>query len=154
MVYQADYSLDLGPKNTLLTLKAQLVNGSGVNVGSEITQNFTEIGSGNYIWNYSSFPDGFRGGIKILNSADNNLLAFFCVNPEELETISTTAISSIINGILNSLIDESIDLKTIIKRINSFAKGKFVKSGNTLVYYAEDGVTVLYTFTISSTGRD
>lgn len=86
MSYTLDYSIALGPGMTGLTLAAQLVNTSGASVGSEVTTGFTEIGDGNYLWHYTAFPDGHRGGVKFYeDGAPGTILAFAAINPEEAE---------------------------------------------------------------------
>ena len=87
MAYSQNIGIVLGTSKTGLTLKAQLVDTSGANVGSSVTSGFTEIGLGNYSWYYTSFPDSFRGGIKVLNNGDSSLLAFVAVNPEDAENL-------------------------------------------------------------------
>jgi len=66
-----------------LTLSAQLVNSTGVNVGSEVTTGFTDFGLGYYLWHYAAFPDGHRGAVKF--SAGGVLKAIAAINPEEAE---------------------------------------------------------------------
>lgn len=66
MARKVDISIDLGSANTGLvaTLRAQLVNSNGTLTGSEISTGFIEIGNGQYLWNYVSVPDTFRGGVS------------------------------------------------------------------------------------------
>jgi len=64
------------------TLRAQLVDAAGVNVGTAVTTGFVNLGTGNYAWLYAAFPDGFRGGVKFLKDSDGTLYAFEAVNPE------------------------------------------------------------------------
>lgn len=87
MAYTLDFSLDLGPANTSLAdLRAQLVDTAGSNTGSAISTGFTEIGGGKYLWHYTGFPDGHRGGVKFYrNAAPSVILAFSSINPEEAE---------------------------------------------------------------------
>lgn len=87
MAYSLDYSLALGSGRTgLADLRAQLVDTTGANVGAAISTGFVEIGSGNYLWHYASFPDGHRGGVKFYsNATPATILAFAAVNPEEGE---------------------------------------------------------------------
>lgn len=87
MSYTLNFSLALGPGKAGLTdLRAQLVTSSGTNSGTAISTGFAEIGSGNYIWNYASFADDFRGGVKFYsNAAASTVLAFAAINPEEAE---------------------------------------------------------------------
>lgn len=95
MAYELVSSISLGPTNTGLTLKAQLVDTVGANVGAGILTGFVEIGGGDYLWDYAGFPDGFRGGIKILNAADDSLLAFGVMNPQDAENLDVK-VSSIV----------------------------------------------------------
>lgn len=83
MSYTISIPIALGSSQVGLTLKAQLVDTTGSNVGSAITTGFVEIGLGNYLLT-ASIPDGHRGGIKILKS-DNTLMAFGAINPEYVE---------------------------------------------------------------------
>lgn len=77
---QQTISIVLGSSQTGLTLKAQLVDESGVNVGGAITTGFTEIGEGNYML-FANISNSHQGGLKILKS-DNTLMAFTAINPE------------------------------------------------------------------------
>jgi hypothetical protein len=87
-MYTLDYSLALGNGKIGLTLAAQLVDSDGVDVGTEIIDTFTEIGNGNYLWHYESFPDDFRGGIKFYEDGVlATILSFVSVNPEEAEYV-------------------------------------------------------------------
>jgi len=88
MPYKASISLDFGIRYAGLTnLNAVLVNVDGVEITSPIYLGFVEIGFGNYLWTYYSFPSNFRGGIKFKKG--NDLLGFFAINPEELEYVDT-----------------------------------------------------------------
>lgn len=84
MAYSLCIGLALGSSQTGLTLKAQLIDTVGASVGSEITAGFTEIGVGNYIWNYASFPDGHRGAVKFYTTGPV-YKAICAINPEEAE---------------------------------------------------------------------
>lgn len=86
MSFEAVISVPLGPTDTGLTLKAQLVDTVNANVGSEVTTGFQEIGNGLYMWYYTAFPDGFRGGVTFKDAADN-VKAFVDINPEEFEVM-------------------------------------------------------------------
>ena len=90
MAYTADFSLALGPANTgIADLRAQLVDTAGVSVGGAVSTLFTEIGTGFYLWHYTAFPDGHRGGVKFYsNAAPATILAFTAINPEELENVN------------------------------------------------------------------
>ncbi len=86
MAYTLDISLALGTSQTGLTLSAQLVDTAGANVGSAVTTGFTEIGLGNYLWHYTQWPDGHRGGVKF-STTGGTLKAFVAINPEEAENL-------------------------------------------------------------------
>jgi hypothetical protein len=104
MAYTNSISLTLGSSKTGLSLRAQLFDTAGTNVGSLVSVGFVEIGQGNYIWTYSGFPDGFRGGVKFYDStALSIVLAATAVNPEEIETVKN--IEDKVNSI-EAVIDE------------------------------------------------
>jgi hypothetical protein len=100
MVYTSDFALALGPAYTgIADLRAQLVDTAGASTGAAVSTGFVEIGTGFYLWNYASIPDGHRGGVKFYqNAAPTTYLAFSSINPEELENvdakISTRATSA------------------------------------------------------------
>jgi len=86
MSYTLNISLALGSTKTGLSLAAQLVDSAGADSGSEVDTGFTEIGNGNYLWNYSGFPTDFRGGVKFyVQGFLTPILAFTAINPEEGE---------------------------------------------------------------------
>jgi hypothetical protein len=91
MPYTLDISLALGTSKAGLTdLRAQLVDTAGANVGSAVSSGFSDMGQGNYLWHYASFPDGHRGGVKFYsNAAPSTTLAFAAINPEEAENVDT-----------------------------------------------------------------
>lgn len=45
------------------------------------------------------------------------------------------------------------DLQTVLKTLFSMARGKIVRDGDTYTYYADDGSTELFTFTVTDGGR-
>jgi hypothetical protein len=97
MAYTLDFSINLGASQTGLTLKAQLVNTSGADVGSEISAGFTEIGFGQYLAHLTAIPDGHRGGVKFYTGTlPTGLKAFAAINPEEAENsdIKTSEVES------------------------------------------------------------
>jgi len=86
MAYTLNYSISLGGAKIGLNLGAQLIDSDGLDVGALIIADFTEIGNGNYLWHYESFPNNFRGGIKFYDQLDLvNVLSFTSINPEEAE---------------------------------------------------------------------
>jgi hypothetical protein len=98
MAYTLDFAINLGASQTGLVLKAQLVNTSGANVGSEITTTFTEIGFGQYLGHLTGIPDGHRGGVIFYTgSLPSGFKAFAAINPEEAEN-SDVKTSSVEGG--------------------------------------------------------
>lgn len=87
MAYRVTINIALGQGHAGLTLKAQLVDVTGASVGLAVTTGFVEIGGGNYLWDYSSVPSNFRGGIKFLKTSDSSLQAFVSVSPEDSELL-------------------------------------------------------------------
>lgn len=85
MAYQLAVNLVLASTDTGLSLEAQLIDTAGASVGSAVTTGFVEVGLGNYLWNYASFPDGFRGGVKFSISGGGALKAFVAINPQDGE---------------------------------------------------------------------
>jgi hypothetical protein len=86
MPYTLSISVILGTSRVGYTLAAQLYDTSGADIGSEIQTGFVEIGNGNYLWTYDSFPDDFRGGVKFYRTSDPSfILATTAFNPEEAE---------------------------------------------------------------------
>ncbi len=98
MTYASTTSLSLGTGQTGLILRAQLISYDGTSVGSAISSGFVEIGQGNYMWTYSSYPNGFRGVVKFYDSASPSvILAIAAINPEEIENI--VSIKSAVNDL-------------------------------------------------------
>jgi hypothetical protein len=83
MAQELNINIALGSSKSGLTLKAQLVNASGANVGGEVTGGFSDIGQGNYLWHYAAYPDDFTGGVKFINDADEALMAFVGLNASD-----------------------------------------------------------------------
>lgn len=123
-LYTKNYALNLGAGQTGLTLEAQFVNSSGVNVGAAVTTGFTEIGGGFYLWTYASFDDTFRGGIKFQVAGGGALKTFVALNPPvsdtrwapygNLVTLATTLLNfdTFVSGakILSDAVDNTTDL--------------------------------------------
>lgn len=87
MSYILDFSLSIGTTG-LTDLRAQLIDTAGANIGSAISTGFAEIGSGCYLWHYTAFAEGFRGGVKFYRlAAPSTVLAFAAINPEEVESV-------------------------------------------------------------------
>ena len=87
MSYSLSINLALGKSKTGLSLRSQLINTLGSDVGSEINEGFVEIANGYYMWTYD-FPDSFQGGVKIYpNGQLSDVLGFFTLNPQEAENV-------------------------------------------------------------------
>lgn len=90
MSYALDFSLALGAGKAGLTdLRAQLVDSTGVSVGSAVSTGFVEIGSqGFYLWHYAAIPDAHRGAVKFYSAAaSSTILALAAINPQEAENL-------------------------------------------------------------------
>ena len=90
MPYEMNWAFIVGSAHSGLTLTAQLVNSMGANVGMPINTGFTELGPGQYLWNYTQFPDNFRGAVVVYDQTatrPDGTLIIGAVNPEEGEWI-------------------------------------------------------------------
>ena len=82
MAYDLAVSINLGSGQTGLTLKAKLVDVHGEFVTEEfITNGFTEIGKGTYLWYYNDYPNGFKGAALIYNDEGDDYLTLVDINP-------------------------------------------------------------------------
>ena len=158
MAYSQNIGIVLGTSKTGLTLKAQLVDTSGANVGSSVTSGFTEIGLGNYSWYYTSFPDSFRGGIKIMLNSDSSLLAFVAINPEDAENLDvktsktkldSTGLDAISITSPSGMASTFRDMMILLYR-RFFKKSSMTTSQ--LKIFADDGNTVIVTQALSNDG--
>lgn len=70
-------SLNLGTGFEGLQFYAQIVKADGTNLTSFISDGFAEIGGGYYLWDYSNFPENFRGGIKFYDQTDTDTVLVF-----------------------------------------------------------------------------
>ena len=103
MAYTLSISIVLGSSQTGLTLKAQLVDSAGADVGGEVATGYVEIGSGNYLWTHAGFPDAFRGGVKFYTGvAPGTLKAFAGINPEEAEYVNSRLPAALVSGRIDS----------------------------------------------------
>ncbi len=104
MSYELLTSVSLGSSNAGKTLAISLFDKNDSLVASGITSHIHEIGNGNYSFDYSSFPDGFRGYGVVCQSGQypggNNVLSTFALNPQEGEFIDVkiSSISSTTQG--------------------------------------------------------
>ncbi len=86
MAYRVTIPIVLGSARTGLTLTAKLYGTDSVQVGGDVSAGFTEIGLGNYAWDYSSIPADFRGWVKFYSGA--TLEAFTTIVPEDVELVA------------------------------------------------------------------
>lgn len=84
MTYTLSIGVALGSSNTGLTIAAQLVDTVGANVGGAVASGFVELGGGNYGWTYASYPDGFRGFVKVTTGS---ITVAVPINPQEAENL-------------------------------------------------------------------
>ena len=70
-------SINLGKDLSGKTLLAQVIKSNGESITSLISDGFYEVGSGYYIWEYSNFPEDFRGGIKFYEESDTSKVLYF-----------------------------------------------------------------------------
>ena len=119
MSYTLDFSVALGSGSTGLSLKAQLVNSAGTNVGSEVTSGFTEIGAGNYLWS-GTIPDDHQGGVIFMDQDDDSVLAFSDINPPSGGTVDPEAIAEAVGEIV---IESGISLKQAVAIIGAAVAG-------------------------------
>lgn len=160
MVYSACINLSLGSSKIGKNLKAQLVDTLGVNVGSPILSSFSEIGLGNYIFFYQSFPDSFRGGIKFSDNDTGTLYSFTAINPEELEnnnTKASTLAASTATAIMakNGFTENgTLTVAELFEFLYALCSGKISKTdATTYIVYKDDGTTPFYTITQTGTTR-
>lgn len=113
MAYTLCISLALGSSKTGLTLNAQLLDVGLALVGSAVSSGFSEVGNGNYLWNYNGFPDGFRGGVKFYPQGSiSDVLALVSINPEEAENVDVKVSSS--GGGSSNQIDINVGHSSIV----------------------------------------
>lgn len=78
-------SVNLGAGFAGLDLAAQIIKPNGTNVTSFVSDGFFEVGEGFYLWEYSNFPENFRGGVKFCDSTDTSrVLSFIDISTENL----------------------------------------------------------------------
>jgi hypothetical protein len=125
MSYAFSTSLSLGSSRAGKSLAAQLFDITGANITDVLTDGFVEIGQGHYLWTYSAFPDGFRGGIKFYDQVDLSvILAITAVNPEEIEY------STIIENLVSSPKQVEIKAPTLVSSNNTNVSSGTVVGNN------------------------
>jgi len=85
MAYRLVTSLQLGITG-ITDLRAQLLDSTGANSGGVISSGFTaDLGGGQYLWDYSSFPDGFYGAVTFYRASAPGTRWIHAINPQEAE---------------------------------------------------------------------
>lgn len=86
MAYELSVLLVLGSSQSGFTqLGAQLISKTGALVGITVSSGFVEIGGGDYLWDYASFPDSHQGAVKFYNNLTYK--ASCSINPQEAEFV-------------------------------------------------------------------
>lgn len=87
MAFRLVTALSIGISG-ITDLRAQLINPTGANVGSEMSTGFTaDLGNGQYLWDYSSYPDGFYGAVAIYRASAPGVRWIHAINPQEAENL-------------------------------------------------------------------
>jgi hypothetical protein len=153
MSYTLSIGVSLGSSKAGLTLRAKLLDTNG-NAGSEISSGFVEIGSGNYLWTYDGFPDGFRGGVKFYASgAEGTVLAFCALNPQEVEAaaIDPDDIAAINVDSTGGTLSLAKALETIVARC--VGNLSYEAETGVATFFGRDGQTTLATVKLTGGGN-
>jgi len=87
MAFELEISVILGRSKDGIIINARLIDHNNHNLTDVISSGFTDIGSGNYIFRYTKFPDNFRGGVKFFEQGhEDDTLTVLTINPEEIDT--------------------------------------------------------------------
>jgi len=87
-------SIGLGTGFEGLSLYAQLIRSDGYNVTSLLSTGFADLGNGFYLWDYTNFPENFRGGVKFYDQANpTELLVFTEINTSTVCLPKSIAVS-------------------------------------------------------------
>ena len=152
-MYTVTLPINLGDGNTGITLTGQLVTTSGVASGDAISTGFIEIGGGYYLLT-TTIVNGFRGGLKILSGV--TLMAFFAINPEEIEYLAgiNTRTSIQVNVVVLSPVLENGDVETIQGDAYSTERGTALswKTGGEAPDLTDATLTVVIDGEINLTG--
>lgn len=86
-MYRLVTSLQLGITG-VTDLRAQLLLPDGSNSGSAISTGFTsDLGGGQYLWDCSSYPDGFYGAVAFYRASAPGTRWIHAINPQEGEYV-------------------------------------------------------------------
>lgn len=93
MAYRLVTSLQLGITG-ITDLRAQLLDPAGANSGSAISTGFTaDLGGGQYLWDYSSYPDGFYGAVAFYRASAPGTRWIHAINSQEGENLDARVTS-------------------------------------------------------------
>lgn len=153
MSFRLTKAISLGAAYAGLTLKAQLVNADGTNNGGAVTTGFSARGLGMYLWDYSSYPDSFRGIVEFRNNADDTLLAIDEVNPEELNVAGSGALTaaernSIADAILSRNVAGGSSAGRLVKEALYALRNKRSVTSGVMTVYGTDDTTPSWTATV------
>ena len=119
MAYSLSCVINLGASygGMASSLRGQLYDTAGTNVGSEISTGFIEIGTGTGIYNFAStgIVAAHRGGLKVyLTGQATAPLAAVAVNPEDVEDIAiVTAVAPAYKPVVDASGNAAADVKLV-----------------------------------------
>ena len=164
MSYRAVIGLNLGSSRVGEILRGQLLTSSGTAYNSAIASGFTEIGNGQYLFDYSQYPANFRGALVVYPSGSPYTSGYLTIgfNPESFEYIDDrmSNIASGVNSYLSSIHGSGI-WEHAGESYNSYQIDVYTKDqgnnpiGGSVVAVYPSGSTSLisYGFTNASTGK-
>jgi len=115
-----------------------------------VTTGFVELGAGNYLWSYSSFPDGFRGAVKFYTGTlPTGIKAATAINPEEADTApSATKIADVVlrrqmTNVEGSSDGDGLSLSSLYGSIQTQQQANTTAHAGKLTAFKTDGTTEL-----------
>lgn len=143
MSFQLVTAISLGSSKTGLILNCSLFDYTNTLIASGISANFYEKGNGNYLFNYSNYPDNFIG-IGVIHASGSypggtNVLAEFGLNPSENEnsdvktsTVGNTTVGA--NQITFTTVDQfSVPLPYVTLELYPSGVGNIISKINTSI---------------------
>ena len=151
MAYSLNYTFGLGSANTGLTLRAQILNTSGSNTGSEITTGIVEIGNGWYYARVTTIPDDHEGSIKFYESGSPSTpLIAFSVDPKEGEYLDQQLTTLLTTAMVEDYAADGSPVSVLqaLYEILQFHNEREIAS-TTMTVKKRDGSTTAYTLTLN-----
>lgn len=132
------------------------VDGTDITLASEFLADVVKVG-GSEITNVDDFKANVSGlstfdaaTDKVIVATNEDKVGYSISGTKKtLDQLNDVTVANILAGV----IDGSITLGAALKNIHAFARGKVVIVDNAIKYYATDGTTLLFTLTISASGR-